>query len=113
MEPERQTLTQTLAEIQSLRARQAELKAQKQTVTQQLKAAIAKAKEASTQVKSVAKGKMGPKNEMLTHFHVTPQRKRKRKPAEQPKDPSGEKPGTGPGGADPGTSVPPPKKPDV
>jgi hypothetical protein len=94
METERQALTQTLAEIQSLRARQAELKALKQGVTQQLKAAMAKAKEQRTQVQSVAKGKMGPKNELLVHFKVAPQRKRPRKPKEEVKKPNGESPGT-------------------
>jgi hypothetical protein len=111
MEPERQALTQTLAEIQSLRARQAELKAQKQLVSQQLKAAIERAKEQSIQVKSIAKGKLGPKNELLVHFKVRPQRKRKRKPAEEPEEPSGEKPGTEEGSTDSGTSAPPPVKP--
>jgi hypothetical protein len=111
MEPERQALTQTLAEIQSLRARQAELKALKQGVTQQLKAAMAKAKEQRTQVQSLAKGKLGPKNELLVHFDVAPQRKRPRKAKEEVKKPSGENPGTGPGGTDPGTCQELRKKP--
>jgi hypothetical protein len=108
MEPERQALAQALAEIQSLKARQAELTALKQGVTQQLKAALAKAKEARTQVQSLAKGKLGPKNELLVHFKVAPQRKRPRKPKEEVKKPSGENPGT-----DAGAPVPPPDKPVV
>jgi hypothetical protein len=109
METERQALAQTLAEIQSLRARQAELKALKQGVTQQLKAAIAKAKEQRTQVQSLAKGKLGPKNELLVHFKVPPQRRRPRKAKEEEK-PSGETPGTTAGGSDAGASGPPPDK---
>jgi hypothetical protein len=109
METERQALAQTLAEIQSLRARQAELKALKQGVTQQLKAAIAKAKEQRTQVQSLAKGKLGPKNEFLVHFKVPPQRRRPRKAKEEEK-PSGETPGTTAGGSDAGASGPPPDK---
>jgi chromosome segregation ATPase len=107
MEPERQALTQTLAEIQSLRARQAELKALKQSASQQLKAAMAKAKEQSTQVKSITKGKIGPKNELLVQFKVVPQRKRPRKPQEEVKKPSGENPGAGQGSTDPATPASP------
>ena len=107
-ETERQALAQTLAEIQSLRARQAELTALKQGVTQQLKAAMAKAKEQRTQVQSLAKGKLGPRNEHLVHFKVVPQG-RPRKPRKEAKKPNGETPGTKPG--DPGTSVPPSDKP--
>jgi len=109
MEQERQALAQTLAEIQSLRASQAELKALKQRVTQELKAAMARAKEQRTQVQSLAKGKLGPKNERLVHFNVAPQRKRPRKPKED-KKPSGENPGTSPGSTNAGTSAPPPDK---
>ena len=115
METERQALAQTLAEIQTLRARQAELKAQKQEVSQQLKAAVERAKEQSTQVKSIAKGKIGPKNERLVHFQVTPQRKRKRKPAEEEpqEEPSGEEPKPEGGSTDSGSSASPPAKPAV
>ena len=111
METEWQALAQMLAEIQSLRARQAELTAQKQAVSQQLKAAMERAKEQRTQVQSIAKGKLGPKNELLVHFQVTPPRKRKRKPADEPEEPSGEKPGTEGGSTDSGTSATPPGKP--
>jgi chromosome segregation ATPase len=112
MEPERQALAQTLAEIQSLRARQKELTALKQGVSQQLKAAMERAKEQRTQVQSIAKGKLGPKNELLVHFQVTPPRKRKRKPAEE-EEPSGEKPGTEGGSTASGTAASgtPPGKP--
>jgi len=110
MEPERAALTQTLAEIQSLKARQTELKGLKQATTQQLKAAVAKAKEQATQVKSITKGKIGPKNELLVHFNVAPQRKPKRKPKEVVKKPNGENPGTGQGSTDPVTPASPPVK---
>jgi DNA-binding protein H-NS len=107
METERQALAQTLEEIQSVKARQGELKALKQAATQQLKAAMAKAKEQSTQVKSLAKGKIGPKNELLVHFKVAPQRKRPRKPKEVVKKPNGENPGTGQGSNEPATPASP------
>jgi len=63
-----------------------------------------RAKEQATQVKCIAKGKMGPKNELLVQFQLTPQRKRKRKPAKDD-EPSGEKPGTEGGSTDSGTSA--------
>jgi len=110
METERQALAQTLEEIQSVKARQGELKALKQAATQQLKAAMAKAKEQSTQVKSLAKGKIGPKNELLVHFKVAPQRKRPRKAKEVVKKPNGENPGTGQGSTEPATPASPPVK---
>jgi hypothetical protein len=83
IEEERQTLAQALAEVQSLRARQAELTALRQEATQQIKAALAQAKDAAIQVRSVVRGKIGPRNERLVHFKVTPIRKRRRKPVEK------------------------------
>ena len=111
IEAERQVLVQVLADVETHRARQKELTALKQRATQQLREAIERGKEARIQVRSVLRGKVGPKNELLVHFKVAPLRKRKRKLAEEEKKPSGEKPGTGPGGTDPGTAVPPPDKP--
>ncbi|HEV8580947.1 MAG TPA: hypothetical protein VGX68_17915 [Thermoanaerobaculia bacterium] len=95
LETEQQALAQFLAEIQSLRARQAELTALKQQATQQLKATMEKAKEAAIKVRSMVKGKIGPKDEVLVHFNVAPQRKRPRKAKEaEVKKLNGENPGT-------------------
>ena len=107
VETERQALAQTVTEIQTLRARQAELTALKQAASQQLKAAVAKAKEQTTQVRSITKGKIGPKNELLVQFKMTPRRKQVRKPKEVVKKPNGENPGTGQGSTDPATSASP------
>ena len=107
VETERQALAQTVTEIQALRARQAELTALKQAASQQLKAAVAKAKEQTTQVRSITKGKIGPKNELLVQFKMTPRRKQVRKPKEVVKKPNGENPGTGQGSTDPATSASP------
>jgi len=107
VETERQALAQTVTEIQALRARQAELTALKQAASQQLKAAVAKAKEQTTQVRSITKGKIGPKNELLVQFKITPRRKQVRKPKEEVKKPNGENPGTGQGSTDPATPASP------
>ena len=109
VEAERQVLVQSLAEVQALLNRQQELIALKQRTTQELHEARERGKAAWISLRSVVRGKIGHKNELLVQFKVTPTRKRKRKPEEE--EPSGEKPGTGPGGTDPGTSVTPPDKP--
>jgi hypothetical protein len=106
-EGERQSLRLSLTEVQSLKARQKELKALGQAVTQQLKAAVDKGKEVAMRFRSVVKGKIGPKNELLVHFGVAPLRRRPRKPT-QLKPSDGETPGTSPG-----ASASPPAKPVV
>lgn len=99
VEAERQSLAESFAEIQGLKARQKELTAQRQEVTQQLQAAISRGKEAAIRVKSVVRGKIGPRNERLVHFNVAPLRKRTRK-TKQEKQTDGKAPGTDPGAAD-------------
>src|SRR5262245_9084048 len=94
IEVERQVLVQVLADVERLRTRQAELTALKQRATQELREAIERGKEARIQVRSVLRGKVGPKNERLVQFKVAPLRKRKRKPEEEDETPNGEKPGT-------------------
>lgn len=96
MEAERQALRETLAEFQGLRRRQEELAALRQAVTQQIKAAVARGRELAVRIRSMAKGKIGPKNELLVHWRVAPQRKRSRK-AVVVKPPDGEAPGTSAG----------------
>lgn len=100
LEAERQILVQSLEEIQAIKARQDELGALRQEVTQQLKAAVTRGKEAAIRVRSVVRGKIGPKNERLVHFKVAPIRKRPRKPVVKP--PDGETPAPG----NPETGIP-------
>ncbi len=95
VEPERQALTQSATEVQGLKARQAELTALRQEVTQQLDAAVARGKEAAIRVRSVVRGKIGPKSERLVHFNVAPLRKRPRK-AKAVKQPNGKASGADP-----------------
>lgn len=105
IETERQALTQVLAEVQGLKGRQVELVALRQEVTQQLRAALVRGKELVIRIRSVVRGKVGPRNERLVHWRVAPLRRRPRKPAVKP---DGEAPGTSPG-----TSTSPSTKPVV
>lgn len=79
LEKERERLAQRLTEVQALKARQDELTALRQQVTQQLQTAVTLGKEAAMQFRAVVKGKFGPRNERLVHFKVAPLRKRPRK----------------------------------
>ncbi|HKH45734.1 MAG TPA: hypothetical protein VKM72_13820 [Thermoanaerobaculia bacterium] len=99
-----QTLTQTLGEVETLKARQDELKGLRQETTQQLSNAVARGKLLAIQIRSVVRGKVGPRNERLVHFNVAPIRSRKRVVSVEP--PDGETSATGPG-----ASVSPPAKP--
>jgi hypothetical protein len=94
IETERQALTQVLAEVQSLRGRQLELAALRQDVTQQLRAAVTRGRELTIKIRSMVRGRIGPRSELLTLWKVAPLRKRTRKVK-----PDGEAPGTSPGTA--------------
>jgi hypothetical protein len=79
VEVERQALAQSLAEAEELKARQDELTARRQEVTQLLKASLEKGKDVAMRVRAITKGKVGPRNEKLVHFKVAPLRKRPRR----------------------------------
>jgi pantothenate synthetase len=81
IEEERQSLVKSLAEVQEIKARQEQLTALRQEATQQLAAAVTRGKEAAIRIRSMVRGKIGPKNERLVHFKVAPLRKRPRRPA--------------------------------
>jgi len=82
VEPERLALLESFTEVQDLKGRQEELGGQRQEVTQQLKAAVARGREKAIRLRSVIRGKIGPRNERLVHFKVAPLRPRgPRKPA--------------------------------
>ena len=111
VETERQALIQSVAEVETLLRRQQELNALKLRATQELQEARGRGQEADIKLRSMVRGKLGHKNQLLVQFNVAPQRKPKRKPVEEDEEPSGEKPGTGPGGTDAGTVASPPDKP--
>jgi hypothetical protein len=79
IETERQGLTQVLVEVRGLKGRQSELTALRQDVTKQLKAAVARGKELAIQIRSMVRGRIGPRSELLTLWKVAPLRKRPRK----------------------------------
>ncbi len=104
VEAERQALIQSVAEVEALLRRQQELIALKQRATQELREARERGKEADIKLRSLVRGKLGHKNELLVQFKVAPKRKPRRKPEEE--EPSGETPGT-----DAGAPASPPEQP--
>ncbi len=98
LDAESQALAQSLAEVQGLKARQNETTALRQEATQKLNDAVAKGKDTATAIRSVLRGKIGPKSELLVHFKIAPLRKRPRKPGQTTvKKPGGGAPGLAPG----------------
>ena len=79
VEAEHQALTVSYTKIRNLKARQEELTAMRQEVTQQLGIALAEGKENAMIFRSVVRGKLGPRNERLVQFKVPPLRRRSRK----------------------------------
>ena len=94
IETDRQALTQVLTEVQGLKGRQTELAALRQDVTKQLRETVARGKELAIKIRSMVRGKIGPRSELLTLWKVAPLRKRTRKVSVKP---DGEAPGTSPG----------------
>jgi hypothetical protein len=95
VESDYQVLKQSLTDMQSLKLQQTDLQAQRQEVTQKLRAVITQGREAAIRIRAHAKARLGPRSERLVHFSVAPLRARgARKPVVKP--PSGETPGTGP-----------------
>jgi hypothetical protein len=91
VETERQALIQSVAEVESLLRRQQELIALKQRATQELQAARERGKEWDIKLRSMVRGKLGHKNELLVQFKVAPKRKPKSKPEEEETEkPNGE-----------------------
>jgi hypothetical protein len=96
IEPEFKTLEASLLNVRTLKARQEELTALRQEVTQQFKAAVVHLKESAMRYRAAVKAKLGPRNERLVHFKVAPLRKRPRKTIVVVKPQDGETSGTMP-----------------
>jgi hypothetical protein len=96
LDTERQALAQSLTTVQGLKARRNELQGLHQEVTQQLTTEVVKGKETAIKIRSVVRGKIGPKSERLVHFKIAPLRKRPRKAKDAAKTPAGGAPGTDP-----------------
>ena len=71
-------VVQELTEVKALKARQEELTAQRQETTQKLKVAIERLRDVLLIFQAVVKGSLGPRNERLVQFKMTPLRRRSR-----------------------------------
>ena len=101
---ERQALTESLVEVERLKMRQRDLTAQRQEVTQLLNEAVARGKVIAIQIRSMVRGKIGPKSERIVFFRVAPLRPQQRKRLLP-------KPDDGGTGTVTGAAVPPSDKP--
>jgi hypothetical protein len=88
LEEDRLALEQSLADVQTLRARQAELRALRQEATQQLQEAVTRGKDSAIRIRSLVRGRIGPRSERLVHFNVAPLRRRVRRPTDSPPAPT-------------------------
>lgn len=80
VEQECQALSQLLSKFEVLKAQQDELTAKRQETTQQLNETIDQGKDVAVQIRSVLRGKVGPRNERLVQYKIAPLRRRPRKP---------------------------------
>jgi hypothetical protein len=73
---ERRALRATIDKIKKLKGRQESHAAARQQATQDMHRAIEEARRLVEAIRDSAKSKIGRRSELLTHFGVTPQRKR-------------------------------------
>ena len=78
----REPLRGVITKIRTLGVTQKTLIADKQKVTQDLKAAMAEAKSFAIDIRAIIRGEVGSRSEKLVEFGVAPLRKRKAKPGE-------------------------------
>ena len=74
---DRDLLARSLDQAEALKSLQDRLQGERQQATQQLNAVLAQGKEAAIRIRSLARSRIGPKNETLVHFRVSPIRPRK------------------------------------
>ncbi len=102
LEPEQEELKAALAAIKTAKARQDLLTAQKQAATQELVDAVERGIDAAIVLRSVARGRIGPRSEMLVQFRMPPLRRRSKRGATKKKEAAG-----GPAGVQPVIPEPP------
>jgi N-acetyl-beta-hexosaminidase len=73
---ERATLERELGAAEEAKSQQDAFTASRQLATQKMRAALGRAKDAVLQLQNAAKFKLGPRNEKLVVFQVTPLRRR-------------------------------------
>ncbi len=81
-------LEQVLGQTKAMKALQQSHTAARQEATQELNKLLAQGRELAIRLRAVVKGEIGPLNERLVQFKVKPIRKRPRKPAEKPPEPT-------------------------
>ena len=94
---ERDALEQFLGTFEIQKATQDELTGMRQEVTQKLVATLAQGQEVAIRIRSVVRGKIGPRSERLAQFKIPPIRSRPRTAAVELPPPGGEEVGTKPG----------------
>src|SRR3954471_7903490 len=86
-------LARLLTEARELKGRQNELAGLRQEVTQRLNEEMGRGKETAIGMRSMIRGKVGPRNERLVQFGIAPLRKRRRpvrsRPPEKPQGDEG------------------------
>ena len=78
IDEQRAPLEAALTELKAVSVRQQNLTADRQKATQDLKAAVARARDLAIQLRAAVKGKLGVRTEKLVEFRVQPLRKRTR-----------------------------------
>lgn len=79
IERHRSALEQHLDKTRLLKGRQESAQAAKQRATQELSSALTEGRELAIRLRGAVKANLGPKNEQLVQFGMTPQRKRSRR----------------------------------
>lgn len=85
--PHKEALEQTLTQTQTLKAIQDSHAANRQQSTQRLLELFRQGREQARQLRGMAKGLLGTKNERLVQFDIPPIRSRSRSKATPPVDP--------------------------
>ncbi len=83
---DRDLLQRLLANAERLKSLQDQLQGERQRATQQLNETFKQGKEAAMRIRSLARSKLGPKNEQLVQFGVAPVRPRRNRQPGSPVD---------------------------
>ncbi len=101
-ESDQAELKAALEAIKTLKARQEELVAQKQEITQEFNASLERGKEAASSLRSLVRGRIGRRSELLVQFRMPPIRRGGKRGVTKKKGAAG-----GPAGVQPVVPEPP------
>lgn len=90
VEEDVEILAGLLTRARQHKARQNEMTALRQEVTQKLNAELAQGKVTAIGMRAVVRGKIGPRSELLVQFGIAPLRKRRPVKSRPPEEPQGE-----------------------